>query len=87
MPVTVTVGSDVYSQLNPINFIKLVNGPNPLPQVLSVATTTPGTAFNAAVSTSTGGNWLAVTTCGSYCVTPEAITVTANPAVTLAAGT
>src|SRR6202042_1584895 len=44
-------------------------------------------AFDAVASTANGGAWLTITSCGSWCTSPEAITVTPNPAVTLAAGT
>ena len=87
IPVTVTVGASVFEQVNPINFSKPLNGSNPFPQVLNVASTGAALAFDAVAATANGGSWLTITSCGSWCTTPEAITVTANPAVTLAAGT
>ena len=86
IPVTVVVGDSVFRQLNPINFTKPLSGSNPLPQVLNVASTGAALAFDAVAVTANGGAWLTITSCGSWCTTPEAITVTANPAVTLAAG-
>src|SRR6202042_3477217 len=44
-------------------------------------------AFDAVANTANGGAWLTITSCGSWCTMPEAITVTPNPVVTLAAGT
>jgi hypothetical protein len=87
IPVSVTVGAAVFRQLNPLNFVKPFSGANPLPQVVHVASTGANFAFDSVAITSNGGAWLQITSCGSFCVTPEAITVTASPAVTLAAGT
>ena len=87
IPVSAVVGPDVFAQVNPITFTMPFNGANPLPQVLTVATTGSAVAFDAVAATANGGNWLQITSCGSWCTSPEAITVTPNPSVTLAAGT
>jgi hypothetical protein len=87
IPVSVVVGDSVFEQVNPIAFTKPFGGSNPLPQILSIASTGADFAFDAVANTANGGAWLTITSCGSWCTTPEAITVTANPAVTLAAGT
>jgi hypothetical protein len=87
LPVTVTVGDSVFRQVNPIAFVKPFGGANPLPQVLDIASTGTNLAFDSVAITANGGAWLQITSCGSFCTTPEAITVTPNPAVTLAAGT
>jgi hypothetical protein len=87
VPVSVTVGASVFGQVNPISFTMPFAGANPLPQVVTPAST--GTAFNfytALISTGTGGNWLQVTPGAGVLTTPEAVTVSVN-ATTLAEGT
>jgi hypothetical protein len=87
VPVSVTVGSSVFTQVNPLDFTTPQGGGNPLPQVLSIASTGTSFAFSSAVYTGTGGNWLSISNPGGGCCgTPEAITVSIN-ASTLAAGT
>src|ERR1017187_8593589 len=87
IPVSVVVGSAVFEQVNAIGFTKPFGGANPLPQVLTLASTGADFAFDSAANTGNGSTWLTIPSCGSWCTTPEAITVAANPAVTLAAGT
>jgi hypothetical protein len=87
IPITVTVGDNVFRQVNPISFVKPFSGANPLPQVIHLASTGTDFTFDSAAVTANGGSWLQITSCGTFCTTPEAITITANPAVTLAAGT
>ena len=88
VPVSVTVGSSVFAQVNPINFTMPVGGANPLPQILAVASTGTNFTFSSAVYTSTGGNWLSISNLGGECcTTPEAVTVSVINASTLPAGT
>ncbi|MGC2636393.1 MAG: chitobiase/beta-hexosaminidase C-terminal domain-containing protein [Acidobacteriaceae bacterium] len=89
IPVSMVVGANVFRQISPLNFTMTYGGGNPLPQVLTVASTGTNFTFLASVANSTGGNWLTISPSayGYGISTPEAITVTANPAVTLAAGT
>ncbi len=88
VPVTVTVGADVFEQVNPITFTKLFGGANPLPQTLTVASTGAGFYFDIAGYSATGGNWLTVSPSGNECcITPESVTVSVNPDASLAAGT
>jgi len=89
IPVSMVVGAGVFRQVNPLNFTKVFGGANPLPQVITVASTGADFDFNAVVVNSTGGNWLTITPAAYGCctATPQAITATVNPAVTLAAGT
>jgi hypothetical protein len=87
VPVCVLVGTNVFRQVNPINFTMPLGGGNPLPQVLTIAST--GTNFNfynASVSTSKGGNWLQMSPNSGVLTTPANLTVTVN-ATALAAGT
>jgi hypothetical protein len=88
IPVSVTVGTTVFTQVNPINFTMPVGGANPLPQILAVASTGTNFTFSSAVYTATGGDWLSISNLGGECcTTPEAITVSVISASTLAAGT
>jgi len=88
VPVRVTVGTSVFSQVNPLNFTMPFAGASPLPQVVSVAST--GTAFNfytELVATGTGGNWLTITPGTGVHGTPSAFTVNVVNASALPAGT
>src|ERR1017187_10489339 len=68
-------------------FTKPFGGPNPLPQVVTAAST--GTQFDvdATASTTTGGSWLQISPSGGVYVTPAVWVVSVNPSVSLAAGT
>ena len=89
VPVSMVVGANVFRQINPLNFTMTYGGTNPLPQVITAASTGTNFTFIASVANSTGGNWLTInpSAYGYGISTPKAITVSANPAVTLAAGT
>src|ERR1019366_7376114 len=70
-----------------LSFTTVANGANPLPQVVTIASTGTQFLFSATPSTSTGGSWLTVTPSGTECcATPEGLTVSVN-AASLAAGT
>lgn len=89
VPVTVTVGDGVFTQLNPLNFVMPVGGANPLPQILTVASNNSATTlrFTPTASTGTGGSWLTVSPSNlGCCYTPFPVTVTVNGS-TLKAGT
>jgi hypothetical protein len=90
IPVVVTVGSNVFNQVNPISFTMPVGGANPLPQILTIGNNVYNSplSFTQAAATATGGNWLAVSPCGYYsCSTPYPLTVSVQNASKLAAGT
>ncbi len=88
IPVSVTVGDNVFEQVNGIDFTKPYAGANPLPQTLSIASTGTNFTFDAAAYAATGGNWLTVSPSGNGCCnTLESLTVSVNPAAGLAAGT
>jgi hypothetical protein len=87
VPITVQVGAG-FEQVNGINFTKVQNGANPLPQNITLAST--GAVIGGLTvdyDTATGGNWLSVSPSGYCCATPETLEVSVNAAVTLAAGT
>ncbi|HEY7097664.1 MAG TPA: hypothetical protein VH437_13140 [Terriglobales bacterium] len=87
VPISVTVGDNVFRQINPLAFTMPFGGPNPLPQVITVAGTGTSIRFTPTAATGKGGNWLTVSPSGvGCCFTPEAFTVSVN-ASTLAAGT
>jgi hypothetical protein len=87
IPVAVTVGPAVFTQINPLNFTMAFAGANPLAQVLNIAMTDNSTfRYSASVANAKGGNWLSVSPGGSgCCFTPLANTISVN-AGSLAAG-
>jgi len=87
VPVSVDVGTNIFTQVNPLNFTMPLAGSDPLPQVISFASRGANFNFSSAVYTGTGGAWLSISNLGGdCCVTPEAITVSIS-ASTLPAGT
>ena len=88
IPVAVTVGPTVFTQINPLNFTMAFGGANPLPQIMNVAMNDNSTIrYSASVANANGGNWLAISPSGSgCCYTPRASTVSVN-AGSIAAGT
>ena len=87
VPICVTVGDNVFRQINPIAFSMTFGGANPLPQILTVAGTGTSIRFTPTVATAKGNAWLTISPSGvGCCFTPEAFTVSVN-ASTLAAGT
>jgi hypothetical protein len=87
VPVSVTVGANVFGQVNPISFTMPLGGANPPEQVLPIAST--GTNFNfyfASVATGNGGSWLSISPSSGVYPTPAAVAISVN-ASTLAAGT
>jgi Viral BACON domain len=88
IPVTVTVGTAAFTQMNQISFTMPFGGSNALPQVLNISTTDESTIrFSANAVTGKGGAWLSISPSGNACcLTPLAVTASVN-ASTLAAGT
>jgi hypothetical protein len=88
IPVTVTVNDAGFTQVNPIAFAMPFGGPNPLPQLITIATSDNSTErFSVSAITSRGGNWLQVSPSGTACCyTPLALGLSIN-AATLPAGT
>jgi hypothetical protein len=81
--------AQVFAPVPAMSFTKGFEGANPLPQTLMISNV--GATFNFGVtsSTSSGGSWLTVIA-GQNCTTcaaPTPLKITANPVVTLAAGT
>lgn len=88
IPVTFVVGASVFRQVNALNFNKVFAGPNPLPQLISITSTGAAISSLATAVSSTGGSWLQITPVnyGFGINTTIQMVVTANPALTLAAG-
>jgi hypothetical protein len=86
VPIDVVVGDSVFEQVNGITFTKPLNGADPLPQVLTIASTGTPFSFTASAISATGGNWLKVSPSGFCCTVPSILTVSASPDITLAAG-
>ena len=84
-----TLQAQTFASVPAIAFTKIFAGADPLRQNLTINSV--GAAFNFRVTstTSTGGNWLTVTTGAgcALCSTPHSVFASANPPVTLAAGT
>ena len=88
IPVSVTVGDSVFRQMNPISFTKTLDSTsNPLSEVMTIASTDATLGFSITAINGTGGNWLTTSINGGTYDTSRPVTVTANPAVSLAAGT
>ena len=88
IPVAVTVGTAVFTQINPLNFTMAFGGANPLAQVLNIAMTDNSTVhYSASVANAKGGNWLSISPSGNACCyTPRANTISVN-AGSISAGT
>jgi len=88
IPVAVTVGASVFTQINPLNFTMAFGGANPLAEVLNLAMTDSATVrYSASVATAKGGSWLSISPSGNACCyTPLANTVSVIPG-SIAAGT
>ena len=89
VPISVTVGTSVFTQVNPIYVTMPEGAGTPLPQVLAISSTGANYLVSSAVYTGTGGSWLIISNKGGgCCATPEAITVSiGSTAATLTAGT
>jgi len=74
--------------LLPLSFSKPFGGANPASQVVSVASTATNFTFIGTAYNATGGSWLQITPSSYGCCssTPLSVTVSVNPATTLAAG-
>ena len=88
VPVTVTVGTSVFEQVNALSFNKTLDSTSqPLPQVITIASTDASIGFSISTVAGTGGNWLSTNINGGTYYTSRTVTVTVNPDVSLAAGT
>jgi hypothetical protein len=78
--VVMTVGPGGFDEVTPISFVMPFGGANPLPQVLSLATTDNSSLrFSASTVTGKGGNWLQISTSGSgCCFTPFPMRLSVN---------
>ncbi len=76
-----TAQAQTFDNVPALSFTTVVNGANPLPQIVTIASTGNQFTFSATPSTSSGGSWLTVTPSGGECCnTPEGITISANAA-------
>lgn len=75
-----------FAHIDPLFFSKGFGGANPLPQILTVTSNGAPIGFNASASTSTGGDWLAVSTTGDCCMTPAPVSVLVSPDAALTVG-
>ncbi len=83
-----TTQAQTFSQIPALAFTKVFGGANPLPQIITAVSTGADFTFSASATTTTGGAWLTISKSGTNCcVTPEVITLTVSPSVSLAVGT
>jgi hypothetical protein len=90
IPVTITVGTSIFEQVNPLNFTMPVGGSAPLPQIISTAAADNSNKnFYQTVVTANGGNWLSAPNCSNSiypCASPTAFEVAIQNVSSLAAG-
>ncbi len=86
IPVTVTIGDSVFKQLSAVSFSKNYQATNPPTQTITASSTDASFQFSVAVVNGTGSNWLSASVNGCCASTPDTITLTANPASSLAPG-
>jgi len=87
VPVSVTVGPNVFSQAPAISFTLAVGGTNPSPETIAVASTGSHFYFSASAAASNGGAWLQISPSGTECCdTPANISASVS-ASTLPVGT
>ncbi len=90
IPVTLPVSAAAFRQVNPLSFTKVFGGANPLSQTITIASTGTNFAYSATAISATGGTWLSINPSNYGCCgigTPNGITVSVSPAITLAVGT
>jgi hypothetical protein len=75
-----------FAHIDQMFFTKSYAGANPLPQVLTVTSTSSAFGFNASATTSSGGDWLAVSQTGDCCITPAPVSVIVSANAALAVG-
>jgi hypothetical protein len=90
IPVTITVGTSIFEQINPLNFTMPVGGAAPLPQIISAAAADNSNKnFYQTVVTANGGNWLSAPNCNNSvypCASPSAFKVAIQNVSSLPAG-
>lgn len=77
-------------QFEPVNSLyltRLFGAPDPLPQVIDIASTGGNFDFSVTASTSNGGNWLSASPAGNCCVTPRGVRVIVTTIASMATGT
>ncbi len=89
IPVTVTVGTSVFEQVNALAFTMTYGGAAPLPQVFTVASTNLHIDFTARAANPGGSGLVSVSGGGTFNpgTTPQAITVSISPAMNQPVGT
>ncbi len=85
-PLSAPLYAQQFAHINQLFFSKGYGGANPLPQVLTVTSAGSAFGFNASASTSSGGDWLAVSATEDCCMTPAPVSVIVSASAALAAG-
>jgi len=64
VPVSLTVGGNTLTQINPLSIVKTFGGANPLPQTITATSIGADSVFAVSEFTGTGGDWLSVFSVG-----------------------
>ena len=75
-----------FAHIDQLFFSKGYGGANPPPQILTVTSADSAFSFNASASTSSGGDWLAVSPTGDCCMTPAPVSVIVSASAALEVG-
>jgi Viral BACON domain len=90
IPITITVGTSIFDQVNPLNFTMPVGGAAPLAQLISTAYADNSSHnFFQTTVTANGGNWLSAPNCNNSdypCASPNEFQVAIQNVSSLAAG-
>jgi hypothetical protein len=74
IPISVQLGTNIFTQLSGLNFTMPFGGANPLSQTKTVTSNGSAIGFTSTASSGNGGNWLSITPSGNCCVTPTVTT-------------
>jgi uncharacterized protein (TIGR03437 family) len=88
IPISLVVSdstTNTFQQLPALSFSMPVGGPNPLPQTVTVKSTSSGFNWSSSYFQVSNGDWLQVAGCGNGCSSPSTYTATVS-GLTLPAG-
>jgi hypothetical protein len=81
-------GANAFEPVNDLYFTRVFGAPDPLPQILAIASTGTAFGFSVTPSTSNGGSWLSTSPQGANCcTTPHVVSVIVTTSVAMTSGT
>src|SRR5580704_1983814 len=83
---SLSVMAQTFAPIPALSFTKPFSGADPLPQNLTVASVGGVLQYGVDWSTASGGNWLSVSGCTSFCDTPTTLVANVKADSTLAPG-